>query len=1714
VNIKRRVSLYCILPSVVPFLMLAVASGQAVSTSTVLSVSPAGPVASGTVVTLTATVVSGTTPVNPGQVKFCDATAAHCEDSALLATAQLTSAGIATYKFRPGIGSHSYQAVFVGTKSDAKSVSTTAALTVTVTGPYPTTTTISSSGVVGDYTLTATVGGTGSRTLSPTGEVSFLDTTNSDALLGTATLGAVEGLGFTTVDTPGVGSGPGSIVAADFNGDGILDLAVTNGSVTASTLTVLLGNGDGTFTTKSNAVVGVVPSSVIVGDFNGDGIPDLVAIDNRGTTADLLLGNGDGTFTFDRTILVAPNSSYLTGVVVGDFNGDGVQDLAVTSTTGDLSILLGNGDGTFTTLTTNLGTQLLSVTAADFNGDGILDLVTYDSAGTATVLLGNGDGTFTAKSPTIDNLSFVAVADFNGDGIPDLLTGIYPGTIAVQLGNGDGTFTAQSPIVVSDSFINNISLGDFNGDGIMDIAAYSAAASMGTVLLGKGDGTFTIPPASGFSIAALSIAAGDFNGDGLTDLATLECAEAVQCNDGAAGTVTVLLNQVTETAELSNISVPGSGTHQVAASYSGDTHYTDSTSTTVPLLTGEITPTLNLASSANGTQITLTSTLSPYSAGTFTTNGETITFYNGGTVLGTGTLSSGVATLNISSLPAGTNILTAAYSGDGNFAAAASNTLSYTVIASTLQLSSSSSSSVFGTQITLTATLSPYSSGSLTTNGETVTFYNGSTSIGAGTFSSGVATLNTTSLPVGSDTLTAVYAGDANFIGVTSNSLTETVTTVSGTVSTYVVTTNADTTTGVSSNCTTASPNCSLRDALAAAAANGAGNIIFDPTIFATQQGITLTNGTLNILSNTTITGPTTGTGSSLLQLVAVVGAGPDISVGAGVVNATISGLAISGGNGSGCGMGLYNDGSLTLSNSAITGNDLAQGLGGAGLCNDTSGTLIVLNSTISANFAALGSNYGAGIYNAGTLTLTDSTVSSNNTRGAIGGGIFNQGTMTMMNSTVSGNTVYDGGGCAGVCGAGSSKLTITSSTISGNQDYDGGTDAGVGGATVTNSIVSGNITNAGDPIAPPLGPSAEDDCDGSGCPTNGVNGNLVGANGLLAPLGNYGGPTQTVPPLPGSPAICAGLVADIPAGVTTDQRDFPRTTTYGNNPPCVDSGSVQTNYSVSFSTEPPSTVAPNANFTAAVLLNESANPFPVAGIAIPLLLGAGDNGTLSGNSASTTANGIATFSQLQVSAAGTGDTLVANLPITTVPPPALLTSPISVAATSSQFDVVTSTLPTTTTLQLSPSGSLTYGQQLTLTAIVTESGGNTPTGTVTFNNGATTLGMSTLNGSGVATLIVTLPAGAATLTADYGGSATSAASNTSVSITVSQANLTVTAADATRVVNTPNPTFTGTVSGAVNGDTFTATYSTAATTSSPAGTYPIVPAITGANIADYNVKLVNGTLTITNLPATTTTLASSAMSVLFGTSVTFTASVSTSATSTAPTGTIQLYDGSTPLGSAITLTGGSASYSTASLSAGTHMITAVYSGDANFASSTSAAITENIEDVTLVLGSPSVSVAPGGSATETLTLTALGDLNEATTFACSGLPAGASCSFNPSSVTGNGSTTLTITTTGNEAALDPEGDWFRGGGAAFACIILLSWPNRRRRWAKMLGIFMLCFVFSATGCGGGSMGHGGGGGTGSSGTPAGTYTITVTTTTGSGASAISNTVTFQLIVT
>jgi hypothetical protein len=314
------------------------------------------------------------------------------------------------------------------------------------------------------------------------------------------------------------GAGPYSVAVGDFNGDGNLDLVVTNNTFLGSA-TLLAGRGDGTFLTAANYSVGGRPNVLTVGDVNGDGVPDLVA--GSGTAFNILYGNGDGTFRAPVRLTLGASP---TALVLADVNGDGIPDLVYTysscSETGctyAVGVQLGNGDDTFQALHSfRTGNNPVSLTVADLNGDGIPDVVTTNAIaganGTVSVLLGNGDGTFqTANTFSVGQYpQSVAVGDFDGDGVPDLAVALAADSkVTVFHGNGDGTFGPGHDYAVRGAA--SVVAADFNGDGILDLVTDQS------VLLGNGDGTFQTAVSHEF--IGNTVVAGDFNGDGVLDLA-------------------------------------------------------------------------------------------------------------------------------------------------------------------------------------------------------------------------------------------------------------------------------------------------------------------------------------------------------------------------------------------------------------------------------------------------------------------------------------------------------------------------------------------------------------------------------------------------------------------------------------------------------------------------------------------------------------------------------------------------------------------------------------------------------------------------------------------------------------------------------------------------------------------------------------------------------------------------------------------------------------------------------------------------------------------------------------------------------------------------------------------------------------------------------------------------------------------------------------------
>jgi uncharacterized protein (DUF2141 family) len=296
----------------------------------------------------------------------------------------------------------------------------------------------------------------------------------------------------------GAGGGPRAVAVADVNGDGKLDALVAN--YQSTTLGVLLGNGSGGFTLQAAMPrLGVSnPTSLVVADVNGDGKIDVLATDSNGGALSVLLGNGSGGFTYQ-------SSSPATGgdipydVAVADVNGDGKVDaLVVNNFDGTLGVLLGTGTGSFTlqgnTATGGANSSPYSVAIADVNGDGKPDaLVANRGTSTLGVLLGNGSGGFTlqASSPSTGTGSrptSVAVADFNGDGKLDaLVTNTDAGTLAVLLGNGSGSFTLQTAGFNTGAISNTFGLtvADVNGDRKPDALVANTSSNTLSVLLNR-----------------------------------------------------------------------------------------------------------------------------------------------------------------------------------------------------------------------------------------------------------------------------------------------------------------------------------------------------------------------------------------------------------------------------------------------------------------------------------------------------------------------------------------------------------------------------------------------------------------------------------------------------------------------------------------------------------------------------------------------------------------------------------------------------------------------------------------------------------------------------------------------------------------------------------------------------------------------------------------------------------------------------------------------------------------------------------------------------------------------------------------------------------------------------------------------------------------------------------------------------------------------------
>jgi hypothetical protein len=368
---------------------------------------------------------------------------------------------------------------------------------------------------------------------------------HSNQFGGAGSISILLGIGDGSFQAPtsyALSGSPTMLAVNDFNGDGFRDVVVSQPSLSSfsnlSNISEFFGKGDGTLQLATK-IDTLAPNFVAVADFDGNGILDL-AVDGGSFGAHVLsifTGNGNGTYRAGTSITLNFSTS-VSPPIVGDFNNDSIPDLAVASFS-LIAVLLGNGDGTVQTpriLTTNI--NLSSLAVSDFNSDGDLDLVAGGSGfgpGTVVALLGNGNGTFEGPKifTTANTISILTTGELNGDGLPDLVTAsLNTNSVSVFLGNGDGTFSQLSDIPVGRS-PSAADVGDMNGDGFGDIVTANSSSGNVSILLGNGRGGFQA--AFNFTVVGnpSSLTLRDFNKDKRLDVAVT--------NTGV-NTVSVLLN--------------------------------------------------------------------------------------------------------------------------------------------------------------------------------------------------------------------------------------------------------------------------------------------------------------------------------------------------------------------------------------------------------------------------------------------------------------------------------------------------------------------------------------------------------------------------------------------------------------------------------------------------------------------------------------------------------------------------------------------------------------------------------------------------------------------------------------------------------------------------------------------------------------------------------------------------------------------------------------------------------------------------------------------------------------------------------------------------------------------------------------------------------------------------------------------------------------------
>ena len=1413
-------------------------------------------------------------------------------------------------------------------------------------------------------------------------------TANADSASVSILLGTGGGM-FAPATNISVGAFAYAVATADFNGDGKLDLAVAGRN--ANAVFVLLGNGAGGFSAPTSFAVGSRPQSLAIADFNNDGKLDIVAGNSVSNNVSVLIGDGAGGFAAATNFAVGTTPF---SVVAADFNGDGKLDLAVANyNSSNVSVLLGDGVGSFGASANAVGGQAISITVSDLNSDGKWDLAVATSNG-VSVLLGNGAGGFGAATNFGAGSVSVAARDFNGDAKPDLaLVSFVSNNVSVLLGDGAGNFASPTNFTVG-SGPESVAAADLNGDGTLDLAVANSNSDNVSVLINNGwtcpapptptptptpSPTPTPTPAPGGTVVVTNT---NDSGAGSLRQAILECNSApgpqnITFNIPGAGVQTISpaspLPQISDAVVIDGYTQPGTSRNTLAA---GDN--------AVLLIqidgTNAGTNIIGLQFTGGNSRVTgLIINRFNAAAIRLDTNGGNIVDGNflGTNAGGTGALGnrSGVSIFSSNNLvggqtPAARNLISGNGSGlfinlatatgnqvqgnyigtDNNGAAALPNTVG-------VNIDSAPNNTIGGTTVAARNLISGNAS-----NGISIANAGASGNQVQGNFI-GTNAGGTAALPNGSNGI-IISNAPGNVIGGTATGARNTISgngrdgvlivnplATANTVQGNYIGTDVGGTVAIAND---NGVNISANGNTVGGTTAGAGNLISGNRSFGIQVfgDVNHVNGNTNAIQGNYIginAGGTAGLGNQ--QSGIVISRALNNVIGGTAAGA---GNVVSGNTVDGVQLSLGASGNLVQGN--LIGSNAA---GNAGLANANCGVQVNASSGNTIGGTSAGArNIISGNRLNGVL-ITGITASGNIVQGNFIGTDVS-GSIAVANSTGSaintgaGVLVIDGpnnligGTTAGagnvISGNASRGISVTGASASGNvvQGNAIGTDVtgsvalgnGATGIAVQSPMLIGGTTSGARNLI-------------SGNAINGIS--IVGsaANGTLV-QGNYIGTnaagTAAIPNVFRGIAISSSA-NNVIGGTTAGSRNV----ISGNNSDGI----------LIFSSASSNTV--QGNFIGTDVTGTAAIPNVGAGVGITA-----SSNNLVGGLAAGAGNSIAfnTTYGVFVSAGGNADGILSNSIFSNGLPGIFLSSGNNNQPAPVLNSVVVSGGATTFQGTINSTANTTVKVQFFANNACDSSG----SGEGQLLLGAVSL---TTDGLGASSFSTSLPV-AIGLTQVATATATDASNNTSAFSLCHVVATSTTIA----LMSSNNP------ASPAQAITFTATVSGAGATTGSVEFFDGAQSLGSANLSSGNATLTTAALAAGNHSitasysgdathlastsaainqlvkfATSTSVTSSLNPSVFGQVVTFTANVTSSGGT--PTGSVTFFDYGQLIGSA-TLSAGHASFATAALSAGSHALTAVYNGDANFAVSTTSVLIQTVGAPTPVGSNVSVPETAG----------------------------------------------------------------------------------------------------------------------------------------------------------